>query len=845
MLIPRCSSALLVAALLPAAASGQKAARLFEVECTMPVNPNPIEVRQPDGDVLVLHVRGNAYDVWYVDDAGRPVLRAQDGSYVYAELDADGALRPTTWAVGDEVAPLVQFPLNVDPVDAPGADPKESHVELSQLGYRKTSIQPVKALGTVKNLVLLLRFADHGPKGQDRDVPADADVDTIMNKLGGDPVLAPSGSVRDHYLEDSYGQFTIESIVVGWLDVPETEVYYANGNSGLTTVTWELIIDGLEAADPFVDFADFDADGDGVIDAITFLHSGYGAEWIADDEYGTTYVDRIWSHKWGIPTWTSAEGVTVSEYNISPGLWGVSGSEPGRIGVVVHELGHFFGLPDLYDTNGNGQGIGNWDLMAAGSWSFDGSQLYPTHMTSWSKAVLGWLTPERILPGTYELESLSTTPHAYRIDSGYPAGEYLLVENRDPSGFDVVVPQSGLAVYHVDEAKGAIGNNNTNNDEGYPGQEGWPENNSHYRIGMLQADGLYEMELNFNRGDAGDVLHGGGVTHLDGASVPDLRAYQEGQIVDNGNAITNVGTPGSTIEFTYDNASGPSINEGTFPKARLGMPYSQQMAAQGGVGPFRWTEYRDMAYYESKTEGANLYAAVGDPQGWHADEEKWALDLPFSFPFYEETYDRIWVSSNGFIDFWNGDGDAFGKAAFLQATVRIAPFWADLRTDQAGEDIYVDTSLNDRVTVRWVGSSYNTGLPCEFAVTLFRNGVIQFHYGPGNLGESPTIGISRGHSADLTLAGGLHGSDDLDSADSYRFVLAGSQIPPGMRLTQDGRLAGTPKEPGIYRLNVRVTGSDHVYDQRRFKVEVVSPRETRRAKDASKIEVAPRALTQR
>jgi len=845
MLIPRCSSALLVAVLLPVAASSQKSARAYGVDCTMPVTPNPIEVRQPDGERLVLHARGNAFDVWYVDADGHPVLRAEDGTYVYADLDARGALRPSTWAVGDEVAPISQFPLHVNPTDAPGADPKLSHVELSQLGFRNTSIQPVKALGTVKNLVLLLRFADHGPTGQDRDVPADTDVDTIMNKIGGDPVLAPTGSVRDHYLEDSYGQFNIDSTVVGWLDVPETEFYYANGNSGLTSVTWELIIDGLEAADALIDFSDFDTDGDGVIDAITFLHSGYGAEWIADDEYGTTYVDRIWSHKWGIPTWTSAEGVSVSEYNISPGLWGVSGSEPGRIGVVVHELGHFFGLPDLYDTDGTGQGLGNWDLMAAGSWSFDGSQLYPTHMTSWSKTVLGWLTPELLLPGDYSLESLSTTAHAYRIDSGYPAGEYLLLENRDASGFDVVVPQSGLAVYHVDNAKGAIGNNNTNNDQGYPGQEGWPENNSHYRIAMLQADGFYEMELDYNRGDAGDVLHAGGVSQLDGASVPDLRAYQEGVIVDNGNAITDVGTPGSTIDFTYSNSSGLSINEGVFPKARLGFNYSQQMAAQGGVGALRWTEYRDMAYYEAGSEGENLYAATGDPQGWHADEEKWPLDLPFSFPFYEETYDRIWVSSNGFIDFWNGDGDAFGKAAFLQATVRIAPFWADLRTDLEGQDIYVDTSLNDRITIRWVGSSYNTGLPCEFAVTLFRNGMIQFHYGPGNQGEAPTIGISRGHSADLTLAGGLHGNGDLSSADSYRLSLEGSQIPPGMRFTQDGRLVGKPHKEGIYRLNVRVTDDQNVYDQRRFKVEVVSPRDTRGAKEAQAIDTEPRALTQR
>ena len=79
---------------------------------------------------------------------------------------------------------------------------------------------------------------------------------------------------------------------------------------------------------------------------------------------GADYTDRIWSHRWSIPTWTSAEGVRVSDYHISPSLWDTSGTAPGRIGVICHETGHFFGLPDLYDTNGGGEGIGSYCLMA-------------------------------------------------------------------------------------------------------------------------------------------------------------------------------------------------------------------------------------------------------------------------------------------------------------------------------------------------------------------------------------------------------------------------------------------------------------------------------------------------
>ncbi len=39
-------------------------------------------------------------------------------------------------------------------------------------------------------------------------------------------------------------------------------------------------------------------------------------------------------------------------------------------GVFAHEMGHAaFGLPDLYDTDNSSEGLGNWSLMAGGSWN--------------------------------------------------------------------------------------------------------------------------------------------------------------------------------------------------------------------------------------------------------------------------------------------------------------------------------------------------------------------------------------------------------------------------------------------------------------------------------------------
>ena len=147
-----------------------------------------------------------------------------------------------------------------------------------------------------------------------------------MNAAAPDPTYAPTGSVKGVYLENSYGQLTLESTITNWTTVTNSEAYYANGNSGDSTL-WEALREALDDADAYIDFDDYDTDNDGYIDSITFLHSGYGAEWGGTDAYGGTQANRIWSHKWAIqPSWQSNEGVRVFNYHISPAVWGTSGS---------------------------------------------------------------------------------------------------------------------------------------------------------------------------------------------------------------------------------------------------------------------------------------------------------------------------------------------------------------------------------------------------------------------------------------------------------------------------------------------------------------------------------------
>jgi M6 family metalloprotease-like protein len=163
-----------------------------------------------------------------------------------------------------------------------------------------------------------------------------------MNNRGNN-ALCPTGSVWNVYNASSYGQLDLQSVVTPWVTVPNTEAYYANGDRGITSRTHDLIRDALNLVDSSIDFRDFNKDGDSLsrIDAITFLHSGYGAEFGGTDAYGAASINRIWSHQWSLSTgqWVSGEGVSVYDYHISPAVWGTTGNAIGRIGVIAHELG--------------------------------------------------------------------------------------------------------------------------------------------------------------------------------------------------------------------------------------------------------------------------------------------------------------------------------------------------------------------------------------------------------------------------------------------------------------------------------------------------------------------------
>jgi hypothetical protein len=273
------------------------------------------------------------------------------------------------------------------------------------------------------------------------------------------------------------------------------------------------------------------------------------------------------------------------------------------------------------------------------------------------------------------------------------------------------------------------------------------------------------------------------------------------------------------MSFSYANAVKPFVNFSSLGRVPVGRAWAVPLTANGGTGALTWSEHRTDPFYWSRRTDTSEFRAVGVARGWRGDEEVWAYDLPFSFPFWEDDYRRVYVSSNGFLDFHPIQyAEAYSQRTHLKFSARIAPLWDDLDLSGVDDDVYIDESILGQVTIRWQAHTYSSFTPCNFSVTLRRNGRITFHYGPGNEFVRPTVGISRGLGADVFLVPGLDGATSLDNAGSHVFRLRGSKLPPGLFVHGD-RLLGSATQAGVFRPLLRVTDGNHVYDQRTITIE--------------------------
>jgi hypothetical protein len=124
----------------------------------------------------------------------------------------------------------------------------------------------------------------------------------------------------------------------------------------------------------------------------------------------------------------------------------------------------------------------------------------------------------------------------------------------------------------------------------------------------------------------------------------------------------------------------------------------------------------------------------------------------------------------------------------LAANPRLAVLWDDLRTDRGG-DVYIDESVPGQVTIRWDAVTRSGEYPCNFSMTLFDDSRVRYDYGDGNTPITATVGVSSGDGERYMLSM-YDAQPDLGNVNSM--LIDFSRLPPGLEMSADGVITGTP-----------------------------------------------------
>ena len=394
----------------------------------VPAFPGEISYKQPDGTVVKYHLRGDEHRHWMETPGGYLLQKSADGYLMYAE-QADGAVKASSVPyAGNDAAAMGKIRLLT------AKEARQMAVSPKAVGDPSLSVgSSFPTTGKRKLLMLLVNYAN-----TQTTIPR-ANFEEMMNAEG----YNGTGSFRDFFLDNSYGQLDVETTVVGWIQLQSNK--YAYSTEDMTA----LISEAISIIDGEIDFTEFDNDGDGILDGLSIIHQGYGQE-------VTGSADDVWSHSGDLLSEIYADGVRVRTYTIQPEL--LYDMHQMTVGLFCHEFGHNLGAPDFYDTDyessgGSFTGTGVWDIMSGGSWNqvnLEGDS--PSHINMWQKMQFGWVTPQYLTESCSitDMPSASSEPVGYIMNT-QREGDYFVLENRVPTGFDRTLPGGGLIIYHADE----------------------------------------------------------------------------------------------------------------------------------------------------------------------------------------------------------------------------------------------------------------------------------------------------------------------------------------------------------------------------------------------------------
>lgn len=412
-----------------------------------------------------------------------------------------------------------------------------------------------------------------------------------------------TGSIVDYFYDQSGGQLAFTQTVTSVITLPHPRNFYifsdyptnstyfsdigVTGRALVTDAVTQLNTGGF-------DFSALSADSSNKVLATSLLFAGFNEAQFID---GT--LRGLWPHKSSLPgsginVGTSSNPKYIDAYQIT----NVPDSAP-VIGTVCHELGHLLmGYPDLYDYGYDSEGVGAHCLMGSGNHLNSGKT--PAPISLYLKDFSGWATISDLpLTPSLDLTLPSTGNRGYRFRKPGTTSEYFLLENRGAGDkWATYSPDKGILIWHVDET----GSNN--NQQMTPSE--------HYELSVEQADGLFHLENNTNRGDANDLFDNTTGPFND-TTTPNARWWDG---FGSGASFSVLSPPGATMNVRFS-AGAPVNGEEIAVNDSDGTPMTDG-AGTLDIGPVNAGEQRTIALVVKNVGSGDLTGLSATIGGTHS-----------------------------------------------------------------------------------------------------------------------------------------------------------------------------------------------------------------------------------
>ncbi|SDC44611.1 M6 family metalloprotease domain-containing protein [Variovorax sp. CF079] len=310
------------------------------------------------------------------------------------------------------------------------------------------------------------------------DVPATIsreEIDDFCNRPGYNG-FGNNGSVFDYYHDVSGGRLRYRTVVAPLYTAKQSHAHYVDKTLPFGQRARELIVEALTShRDAGLDFSALTVDAQRGVYALNVFYAGDVV-----NEWG----QGLWPHSSRLShPLPLAPGKSAFDYQVT------ATGDALTLGVYCHENGHMLcDFPDLYQYDNTRKGVGRYCLMCLGSYT---TTTNPTRVGAYLKFKAGWGEAVPLAAGRQTLSAAE--PNRFFIHRRN-ATEYFIVEARRMVGRDAGLMNDGLAIWHVDE----LGSNTHS--------ETAPEGHQHYECALLQADGLDELRLGSDDGDAQDLF---------------------------------------------------------------------------------------------------------------------------------------------------------------------------------------------------------------------------------------------------------------------------------------------------------------------------------------------------